>query len=317
MLTAMRVIQGFALGGEWAGAVTLVMEHAPSRSRGRFGQWVQLGALGGMLLSTGTVLTLSSVLTSSQFLDWGWRIPFLFSAVLLGVGLFIRLRVLESPVFSRLVREHQQARVPILAAVRGHSWTILRVTGMHLIVTTLTFVTLAFVLAYGISHAGFSRTEMLQVLCVAIAIAMLINPVWGRAGDAFGRRKVYVGAAFAAIVLAFPNFAALNTGTFIGGVACIVGLIVPSMAMYTTQGAWFPELFPARFRVTGAGLGVQLATVVLGGPAPTIAQALLRASHGRSWSVSMYLCGVAAVSLIFALLTPETNPALAKTADLR
>jgi MHS family metabolite:H+ symporter-like MFS transporter len=110
------------------------------------------------------------------------------------------------------------------------------------------------------------------------------------------------------MTLAFPAFWALDSGTFVGGVAAIDGLILPSMSMYTTQGAWFPELFPARFRVTGAGLGVQLATVVLGGPAPTIAQALLRASHGRSWSVAAYIAGVAFTSLVFVLLTPETLP---------
>jgi MFS family permease len=308
LLTGLRVIQGFALGGEWSGAATLVFEHAPSRSRARFGQWVQAGALGGILLSTATVLILSQELTDAQFLDWGWRIPFLVSGLLLAVGLFVRLRVVESPVFTELAAAEQQAKVPVIPAVRTHWWTILRVTGMHLIVTTLTFVSLAFVLAYGIARAGYSRTEMLEVMLTAVLIACAVNPLFGRAGDLIGRRTVYVLGASAAIVLAFPAFRALDSGTFVGGVAAFDGLILPSMAMYTTQGAWFPELFPAKFRVTGAGLGVQLATVALGGPAPTIAQALLRSSHGKSWSVAAYICGVAAVSLTFALLTPESRP---------
>jgi MFS family permease len=237
--------------------------------------------------------------------------------VLLIIGLFVRLKVAESPVFAELAERGAQARVPALMALRKQTWTILRVTGMHLIVTTLAFTATAFVLAYGIARVGFPRTEMLQVVCVAVLVAIALNPIFGRAGDIVGRRPVYLAGAAAAIVLAFPAFWALNTGTFVGGVGGILGLVLPSMAMYTTQGAWFPELFPAQFRVTGAGLGVQLATVALGGPAPTIAQALLRASHGRSWSVSTYLCGVALVSLFFALLSQETSPARAGGADRR
>jgi MFS family permease len=222
--------------------------------------------------------------------------------------LFIRVRVVESPVVQELLEAHEQARVPVVPAVRTHWWTILRITGMHLIVTTLAYVSLAFVLSFGITRAGFSRTEMLEVVCVAVVVAWVVNPLFGRAGDVIGRRTVYLLGASAAALLAFPAFWALNSGTFVGGVAAVDGLIVPSMAMYTTQGAWFPELFPAKFRVTGAGLGVQLATAVLGGPAPTIAQALLRASHGHSWSVAAYISAVALTSLTFVLLSPETLP---------
>jgi MFS family permease len=173
----------------------------------------------------------------------------------------------------------------------------------------LTFVSTAFILAYGITRVGYSRTEMLQISDVAVLIVMCATPLFGRAADRVGRKPVYLAGAFAAVVLAFPSFWALNSGTFIGGVGAICGLILPSMAMYTTQGAWFPELFPPQFRVTGSGFGVQLATAALGGPAPTIAQALLRSSHGHSWSVSTYIAGVCFTSLIFAALTPETRPA--------
>jgi metabolite-proton symporter len=308
LLVVCRVLQGFALGGEWGGAATLVFEHAPDARRGRFGTWVQFGSLGGILLSTTTILILSENLTNNQFLDWGWRIPFLISGLLLAVGLWVRLRVAESPVFKEIVEKHDQARVPVFAALRRHSWTIIRITGMHLAVTTLAFLSTAFVLAYGITKVGYSRTEMLQISDVAVLIAMAVTPIFGRAADRVGRKTLYIGGAFAAVVLAYPAFWSLNSGTFIGGVGCIVGLVVPSMAMYTTQGAWFPELFPPKFRVTGSGLGVQLATAALGGPAPTIAQALIRHSHGHSWSVSLYVAGVCFSSLIFAVLTPDTRP---------
>jgi MFS family permease len=312
LLTAARVLQGFALGGEWGGAATLIFEHAPENRRGRFGVWVQWGTLGGILLSTTTILILSEKLSNRQFLGWGWRIPFLISALLLAVGLWVRLRIAESPVFQELVDKQEQARVPALAAIKGHAWTIVRVTGMHLAVTTLAFVSTAFILAYGITKVGHSRTEMLQIVDVSVLIVMVVTPFFGRAVDRVGRKPVYVLGAFAAVVLAFPSFAALNSGTFIGGVGAICGLIIPSMCMYTTQGAWFPELFPTAVRVTAAGVGVQLATTALGGPAPTIAQALIRQSHGHSWSVALYVAGVCFCSMIFALLTPETHPRRAR-----
>jgi MFS family permease len=179
---------------------------------------------------------------------------------------------------------------------------------MHLAVTTLAFISTAFILAYGITRVGHSRTEMLQIVDVAVLITMVVTPLFGYAADRVGRKPVYVVGAFAAVVLAFPAFAALNSGTFIGAVLAICGLVIPSMCMYTTQGAWFPELFPTAVRVTAAGVGVQLATTALGGPAPTIAQALIRQSHGHSWSVALYVAGVCFCSMIFALLTPETHP---------
>jgi MFS family permease len=308
LLTVMRVFQGLALGGEWSGAVTLVMEHAPPDKRGRWGQWVQIGSLGGIGLSTGTVLILSQTLSDDQFFDWGWRVPFLLSALLLAVGLFIRLRIDESPVFKELERTHRQSRVPVFDAVRLHWWSILRVTGMHLAVTTLAFTATAFLISYGVRVVGYSRTDMLEIVCIAVGVGICINPFLGRAVDAFGRKRLYLVGALGMVAMGFPAFAAFNTGSYVGGVVAILALLLPSMTMYVSQGAWFPELFPPQYRVTGAGLGVQLATVILGGPAPTIATWLLDLSDGHSWSVSLWLCIVGSVSACFVLLTPETRP---------
>jgi metabolite-proton symporter len=317
LLTALRFVQGFALGGEWSGAATLTTEHAPAGRRGWYGSWVQYGALGGILLSTSTVLVLSETLTERQFITWGWRVPFLMSGLLLVVGLFIRLRIEESPVFRDLVRTGAKARVPVLAVLRSHWWTVLRVMGMHLTVTTLAFTSTTFVISFGVKSAGYTRNEMLGVVCVGVALTMVVAPFLGLLCDRVGRRSMYVAGTLATMCLAFPAFWLLETGEFAAGVGAVLCLIGPSTVLYTTQGAFFTELFPPELRVTGAGLGVQLATVALGGPAPMIAQSLLTSSHGRPWSVSLYICCVAFASLVCALLTRDTRPPALPTDDVQ
>ncbi len=316
MLTALRFIQGFALGGEWSGAATLTTEHAPANRRGWYGSWVQYGALGGILMSTGTVLILSETLTERQFVTWGWRVPFLLSGVLLVVGLFIRLRIEESPVFQDVLEAGTRPRVPALAVLRSHWWTVLRVMGMHLTVTTLAFTSTTFVVSFGVKSAGFTRNEMLGVVCTGVAITMVFAPLLGVLCDRVARRSMYIAGTLITMALAFPAFWLLETGEFAAGVGAVLCLIGPSTVLYTTQGAFFTELFPPELRVTGAGLGVQLATVALGGSAPMIAQALLNRSDGRPWSVSAYICCVAFVSLVSALLTRIPTPPALPPADV-
>ena len=308
LLTALRFLQGFALGGEWAGAAALTTEHAPAHRRGWYGAWVQYGALGGILLSTGTVLVLSENLTERQFVTWGWRVPFLLSALLLVVGLFIRLRIEESPVFKGLVRDGTKVRVPALAVLRRHWWTVLRVTGMHLTVTTLAFTGTTFMVSYGVKSAGYTRSAMLGVVCTGVALIMCVAPLLGLLVDRVGRKRLYVAGTLLTMAGAFPAFWLLGTGEFWPGVAAVLCVLGPSTVLYQTQASFFTELFPPAYRVTGAGLGVQLATVLLGGSAPMIAQSLLTRTHGDPWSVSAYICAVASVSLLCALLTRDTRP---------
>jgi MHS family shikimate/dehydroshikimate transporter-like MFS transporter len=315
ILTALRFIQGFALGGEWGGAAALAVEHAPARRRGYWSAWVQYGAIGGIMLSTGTVLLLSATLSQRQFLTWGWRIPFLASGILLVVGLFVRLRIEESPVFRTLTRDGGRARVPAVGAVRDHGLTIVRVTGLHLVVAAFATTTVTFVVAYGVTKGGYTRSDMLQVLFLATAITGAVAPWLGHLSDVIGRRRLYVIGCALAMAGTFPSFLLLDTGRIGPGIAGVLCLALPTAVVYQTQGAYFPELFPPRFRVSGAGLGVQLATVAVGGPAPIIAQSLLRSAHGRPWAVSTYLCGIAFVSLVFALLTPDKRPARTGVAD--
>jgi MFS family permease len=309
MLTVLRLVQGLALGGEWSGAVTLAMEHAPERRRGWWAAWVQYGAMGGVFLSSGTVLVLSETLTNRQFLAWGWRVPFLASGLLLLIGLFVRLRVAESPVFRKLAEDDARTRVPALEVVRHFSPMMLRVCGMHLMVAAFATTLLTFYISYGVMRAGYSRTDMLKVVFFASALTAGLSPLLGNLSDRYGRRRVYLVGTTLGMVGAFPSFLLLNIGRLDTGIAGILCLTVPTAATYQVQGAWFPELFPPGSRVTGAGLGAQLAGVAVGGPAPVVAQSLLARGHGHPWWVAAYLCGLAFLSMLAALLTPETRPA--------
>jgi MFS family permease len=317
MLVVLRFLQGFALGGEWGGAVTLSMEHAPPGRRGWWASWVQYGALGGIVLSSGTVLVLSETLTDRQFVTWGWRVPFLASGLLLAVGLFVRLRIEESPVFTELNSSGDRTRLPAVEALRHHGWTMVRIAGMHLVVTAFATTLMTFYIAYGVRSAGFSRTEMLQVVFLGTLLTALVAPFLGNLSDRFGRRRMYIIGCTGAMAGVYPSFLLVDTGRVLPGIAGILCLVVPLAVTYQVQGAYFPELFPAQARVTGAGLGAQLATVAVGGPAPSISQALLNRGDGRPWLVAAYLCAVAFVSLLSAVLTPDRRPRTAEDPKAR
>jgi MFS family permease len=218
-LTALRLAQGLALGGEWSGAVTLAMEHAPQGRRGWWAAWVQYGAVGGIVLSSGTVLVLSESLTDHQFLTWGWRVPFLASGVLLLVGLFVRLRVAESPVFRKLERNDARSRIPALEAVRHSGPMMLRVCGMHLMVAGFATTMLTFYIAYGVKKVGYPRTEMLKVVFLATALTALLSPLLGNLSDRYGRRRMYLVGTGLGMAGTFPSFLLLDVGGLGAGVA--------------------------------------------------------------------------------------------------
>jgi MFS family permease len=305
VLTTLRFAQGMALGGEWSGAATLVMEHAPKDRRGRWAAWVQYGALAGIALSSGTVLVLVETLDDHQLFTWGWRIPFLASGVLVLIGLFVRLRVEESPAFRALAGPSDLVRVPAWEALRRHSRAVVLVAGMHLVVVAYATTLLTYVLRYGVAEVGLSRTDMLFVVFAGAAIAAAVAPAFGVMTDRVGRRRMYVCATGLAAVGVFPAFALLNTGSIPAGVGAVMLFTVPIAMAFQVQGAYFPEQFPVLTRVTGAGLGASLASAAVGGPAPAVAQALARATGGTPWLVATYLSAVACLSLACALATPD------------
>jgi MHS family shikimate/dehydroshikimate transporter-like MFS transporter len=305
LLVFLRLLQGFGLGGEWGGAVLMAVEHAPANRRGFYGSWPQTGAPAGLLVAT-AVFSFFSGLPEAEFLAWGWRVPFLLSAVLIGIGVFIRLSVAESPVFERRKEEAKQPRLPVLEAIRHYPKQILLAMGARLAENGSFYLITTFILTYGTEQLKLPRTTLLNGVLIATAVHLVAIPAFGAASDRFGRRPVYLLGAAGIGVLAFPFFWLVNTRE-VGLIWLAISLgIIAHAAMYGPQASFFSELFGTRVRYSGASLGYQLASVFAGGLAPFVATALLRKFDGQSWPVSAYMLALAAVTLLSVYLSAET-----------
>jgi MFS family permease len=305
LLVVLRLVQGFGLGGEWGGAVLMAVEHAPPNRRGFYGSWPQMGAPAGMLLAT-AVFSIFSRLSEEQFLAWGWRVPFLLSSVLIGMGVFIRLRVAESPVFQHRKPEPAAPRIPVLDALRTYPKQILLAMGARFAENGFFYIITTFVLSYGTERLGLPRSTFLNGVLVAMAVHLVAIPAFGAASDRFGRRPVYLTGAVGCGLMAFPFFWLLDTKeTGLIWLAISLG-IVAHAAMYGPQASFFSELFGTRVRYSGASLGYQLASVFAGGLSPVIATALLTRSGGQAWPVSLYMVVLAVVTLVSVYLSAET-----------
>jgi MHS family shikimate/dehydroshikimate transporter-like MFS transporter len=276
LLVVMRFAQGIGVGGEWGGAVLMAVEHSSGQSRGFHGSWPQMGVPAGLLLSTLVFRLFSSNLSEEQFLTWGWRLPFLLSVVLIGVGLFIRLRLMETPAFLRLKDSETPKRKPIVDVVRIHSKNVLLGIGMRFAENGTFYILTVFVLSYGESHLGVSKDTMLTGVIVSAALGLFATPAYGALSDRIGRRPVYLGGALFTLLFAFPFFWLLDTRSpWLIWLAIVLGVNVGHDAMYGPQAAFFSQLFGTRVRYTGASLSYQLSSVFSGGLAPLIATALL------------------------------------------
>ncbi|HET6413154.1 MAG TPA: MFS transporter [Anaeromyxobacter sp.] len=306
LLVAMRLCQGFGLGGEWGGAVLMAVEHAPAHRRGFYGSWPQIGAYIGLLLST-LVFRWVSGTPEAAFLSWGWRVPFLLSVVLVAVGLWIRMRVAESPVFARVKEQKIEAKMPILEAITRHPKNILLAMGARFAENGLFYVFTTFALTYVATQLKLPRVIALNGLLLASAINIFAGPAWGALSDRFGRRPIYIWGALACGLLAFPFFALLDTkvaGLIWLGIG--LPLVFGHAAMYGPQASFFSELFSARVRYSGASLGYQLASVFAGGLSPLIATGLLAWGGGRPWPVSLYMIALVLITIVSVLLAAET-----------
>jgi MFS transporter, MHS family, shikimate and dehydroshikimate transport protein len=307
LLVALRFLQGFGVGGEWGGAVLMAVEHAPSGRRGFFGSWPQMGVPIGLLLSTAVFDVVSSALSEQQFSTWGWRVPFLLSIVLVGVGLFIRLRILESPAFARVKETGTEARVPILDVLRTHPKNVLLAMGMRMADNGLFYVFTVFVLDYAVAELGLPKSTILNGVLIAAAIYIFTTPFYGALSDKIGRRPLYMGGAGTSLLFAFPFFWLVDTkNTLLIWVALVVALPIFHAAMYGPQAAFFSELFGTRVRYSGASIGYQLASVFAGGLAPLIAAALLASQGGKPWLVALYMMALALISFVSVYLATET-----------
>ncbi len=308
LLTLLRLVQGFALGGEWGGAVLLVSEHGDPRARGFWSSWPQGGAPAGNLLAVGVLSAMTSLQSHAAFLAWGWRIPFLLSAVLVIIGLWVRLSVEETPLFQQAAkaageRERQRGdreRLPLVEVVRDHWRDILVAMGARMAENISYYVLTTFVLAYCVDHLGLKEQTALNAVLIGSAVQFLLIPAFGALSDRVGRRPVYLFGAVGVGAWAWAFFAMLDTTSFpMIALAVTVGLFFHS-AMYAPQAAFFSELFATRTRYTGASIGAQFASVAAGAPAPLIAVALLK-DYGNATPISVYV-GLAAVLTIVALL---------------
>ena len=310
LLVTMRLAQGFGLGGEWGGAVLMAVEHAPANRRGFYGSWPQLGAYVGLLLST-LVFRAVSKLPEADFLSWGWRVPFLISLILVIVGVWIRMTIAESPVFAKLKEQKQEAKMPIVEAIKKHPKNILIAMGARFAENGLFYVFTVFSLTYISTHLQIPRVVGLNGLLWAAFLGIFFCPAWGALSDKVGRRSVYIYGAVACGVLAFPFFTMLDTKTpWVIAVAIILPVILGHAAMYGPQASFLSEMFSARVRYSGASLGYQLASIFAGGLSPLIATWLLAqgvaAGKGANY-VAFYMILLVAITAVSVYFAKETH----------
>jgi len=304
VLTGIRFIQGIGVGGEWGGSVLLSMEWARTNAhRGFIASWPQFGAPAGLLLANLAVLTFSAI-SGDQFLVWGWRIPFLLSIVMVAVGLYIRLGILETPAFQRLVAEKRIEQAPVLEVIKRQPKEIILSALARTAEQAPAYIYLAFVFAYTGQVLHVDRNFVLTALITAGLLSFITVPLSGYMSDRIGRKRMYLIGAVATGVVGFVYFAMLNSlvpaWIFLG----IVISFVPHDILYGPQAALIAECFTPRLRYSGCSIGYQLASVTAGGPAPLIAAALL-AWTGSGYAIAVYIAACAVVSIIATLLMPD------------
>jgi metabolite-proton symporter len=304
ILTILRFIQGVGVGGEWGGSVLMSMEWARSSgSRGLVASWPQFGVPCGLFLANLAVLGFSR-LSGDQFLVWGWRVPFALSLVLVGIGLYIRMGILETPVFTRLAAENKIERTPMRRVIREHPREILLSAFLRMGEQAPFYIFTAFVFAYGTGALKVQRDFLLVAVMAASLLSFVAIPLSGHLSDRYGRRRVYlIGAALTA-VWGFIYFGLLNTGSLTLIFVGILVSLIPHDIMYGPQAAFIAESFSGRLRYSGASLGYQLASLIAGGPAPLIATYLFGITKS-SYSIALYILACSACSLVAASMMKD------------
>jgi MHS family shikimate/dehydroshikimate transporter-like MFS transporter len=306
LLVLLRIAQGFGLGGQWGGAVLMAVEHSPHGKRGFYGSWPQIGLPIGLLLST-LVFGQISKLPEAALMSWGWRVAFLISIILVGIGLFIRLSITEPPVFAEVKQAHRTSRLPIIEALRLHPRNILLVMGARIAENGAFYLFSVFVLTFATMPAiGFSSSMALQAVSIAAFIQVFTIPLFGILSDRIGRRPVYLFGAIFTGVFAFPFFWLIETSVpILLVVSMVLALSIGHGAMYAPQASFVAELFGTRVRYSGLSIGYQLASVIAGGLSPFIAMSLLRQT-GSSSPIALYVILMSAITTISVYLAAET-----------
>ncbi|MDF2682416.1 MAG: transporter [Brevibacillus sp.] len=306
LLVLMRLIQGLGIGGEWGGALLLAVEYSGKGQRGFFGSIPQMGVTIGMLLGT-LAISLMSALPDDQFMAWGWRIPFLLSAALVFVGLWIRNGIHETPAFQAAKESGNIARVPIVDTFRYHWKSVLIAVGAKFVETGPFYIFSTFIIAYATKYLEYDRITALNAVTIATLITTIMIPYMGKLSDKIGRKPLYIGGTIAIILFAFPYFYLLSLKSALWlTVATVIGLGILWAPVTAVLGTMFSEIFSTNVRYTGVTVGYQLGAALAGGTAPLIATALLGAFH--SWiPIALYIVLTGIISLIAISATKETK----------
>ena len=306
LLVALRLLQGIGLGGEWGGAVLMVIEHAKKDERGFYGSLVQVGFPAGIAASTATFLGLAAM-PEADFLSWGWRLPFLASAFLVVGGLFVRLRLAETPAFENLREKSAVARMPLVDLLTKERRAFIVAVGLKVSEVAWVYVLTVFSIVYATGRLGLPRVLILDAILVGALLEFITLPLFGWISDRVGRRPVYIGGAIVSALVAFPIFWLLETrNPTIVVLTIAVAMSLTHATMFAPQAAFLPELFGTRTRYSGASLGCQVAAAISGGLSPLLATALLGWA-GATWPISVMMIVLAAITLVATLAAKETR----------
>ena len=315
ILTVVRFIQGMGIGGEWGGATLIAMEWAKTNAhRGFITSWPQWGGPAGLFLANLMVL-LFSWISGDQFLTWGWRVPFWLSIVMVAIGLYIRLGILETPTFRRIVQENRVERAPVLEVLRRQPRLIVLTALARMAEQGPFYIYAAFIFTYGTTVLHSSRNLLLAAVMCATALSAITTPLCGHISDRIGRKRMYLIGAVTMGVFGFVYFAMLNTAIPAVIFFAVILSFIPHDMMYGPQAALIAECFTPRLRYSGSSLGFHLSSVVAGGPAPLIATALFAAT-GSGYSVAIYIMMCAIVSVSATAFLPDyTNRDISQEDD--
>ena len=320
LLAVLRVCQGLAIGGQWGGAALLATEYAPEDKRGFYGSFAQIGVPVGLILGNMIFLVLTATMTTEAFNAWGWRVPFLLSVVLIGLAMYIQLRIEDTPAYRQLQERAEQRQQeeqdgpesgqegegsPLIAVFRDHPKQVLLAAAAYIVINGTFYILVTGMLDYGTRDLGLSRTTMLTAVLISSVFQIFALPAFAAVSDRVSRRRVYLAGAVLVALWAFPMFWLIDTRSFVLiTVALVVGNALLSI-MYGPQAALFAEMFSARVRYSGASMGYQLGSVVAGGLSPFIMTSLLAAT-GTSMSVALYIVVMAVISFGAVYLITET-----------
>ncbi|MFS0603585.1 MFS transporter [Peribacillus frigoritolerans] len=297
LLITLRLVQGLGIGGEWGGALLLAVEYAPAEKRGLFGAIPQMGVTIGMLLGT-VALSIMTLLPENAFMTWGWRIPFIFSALLVFFGLWIRKGIDETPSFKKVKELGEVPKLPIVETLKNYWREVLIAVGAKVVETAPFYIFSTFVVSYATANLGFSRTSTLTAVMIATIITTILIPIMGNLSDKIGRKKLFIGGTIGMALFAFPYFWLLQQkSVLLLIVATVIGLGVIWAPITAVLGTMFSEIFDAKIRYTGITLGYQIGAALAGGTAPLVATALLNRFNNSYVPVALYIIFASVLSL--------------------